>query len=81
MTNRDSDKCILITGATGKVGTAFIERILADEKYSSYSIRALCHNRVLPESDRLEVVKGSIADREVAARGVAGATHVLHLAT
>ena len=81
MTNRDSDKCILITGATGKVGTAFIERILADEKYSGYSIRALCHNRVLPENDRLEVVKGSIADREVAARGVAGATHVLHLAT
>ena len=81
MTNRDSDKCILITGATGKVGTAFIERILADEKYSGYSIRALCHNRVLPESDRLEVVKGSIADREVAARGVAGATHILHLAT
>ncbi len=81
MTDKTNSKLILITGATGKVGTAFIERLLEEERYSSYRIRALCHNRLLEETDRLEVVKGTIADREVAAAAVSGVSHILHLAT
>jgi nucleoside-diphosphate-sugar epimerase len=81
MTDKTNSKLILITGATGKVGTAFIERLLEEERYSSYRIRALCHNRLLKETDRLEVVKGTIADREVAAAAVSGVSHILHLAT
>jgi len=81
MNERERDKLILITGATGKVGSAFMEQFLREDKFSSYRIRALCHNRLLEETDRIEVIKGSIADRETAARAVAGATHILHLAT
>jgi uncharacterized protein YbjT (DUF2867 family) len=71
---------ILVTGATGKVGQTFIRRVLGDPA-SGVRLRALCHNRGLPQADRVEVVRGSIADRAAAERAVAGATHVVHLAT
>jgi UDP-glucose 4-epimerase len=72
---------ILVTGATGKVGRSFIRRIIDDPRFTQARIRALCHNRLMDASDRVEVVRGSIADREVAAAAVAGATHIVHLAT
>ena len=46
-------KRILVTGATGKVGRAFIERFLADPAHDEFVVRALCHHRSLPESERL----------------------------
>ena len=72
---------ILVTGATGKVGQAFIARLLGDPTFSRFTVRALCHNRTVPTGPRLEVVKGSIEDRGVAEEATAGVTHVLHLAT
>jgi UDP-glucose 4-epimerase len=72
---------ILVTGATGKVGRTFVRRIIDDPRFTQARIRALCHNRLMDASDRVEVVRGSIADREVAAAAVAGATHIVHLAT
>jgi nucleoside-diphosphate-sugar epimerase len=72
---------ILVTGATGKVGRTLIDRILADPAHTGTRIRALCHNRTLPEGPRVEVVRGSIADREVAEAATRGVTHVVHLAT
>jgi nucleoside-diphosphate-sugar epimerase len=72
---------ILVTGATGKVGTRFIARLLSDPKYAQVRIRALCHNRLLPETDRLEVLRGSIADPATARAAVDGITHVFHMAT
>jgi UDP-glucose 4-epimerase len=72
---------VLITGATGKVGQAFMTRVLGDGNLSEVTLRALCNNRLLPESPRLSVVKGSIADREVCRRAMDGVTHVVHLAT
>ena len=76
-------KRILVTGAAGKVGQAFIARLLSspDERFGDFVVRALCHNRMLEPGSRLEVVSGSIEHRETAERAVAGATHVLHLAT
>ncbi len=74
-------KRILVTGATGKVGRAFIQRFLADSRFDRFTVRALCHNRALPPHPRVEVVRGSIQDRHVVDEAVAGATHVLHLAT
>jgi nucleoside-diphosphate-sugar epimerase len=76
-----SSSIILVTGATGKVGQTFIRRLLADPAYNHCSVRALCHQRVLEPSERLEVIRGSIADRETAAAAVEGVTHVVHLAT
>src|SRR5258706_11590562 len=81
MSTSDESGKILVTGATGKVGQAFIARLLADPAYDRFTVRALCHNRKLEPESRLEVVTGSLQHREVADRAVAGATHVLHLAT
>ena len=72
---------ILVTGATGKVGRKLIARLIDDPRFSKARIRALCHNRLLKETDRIEVTKGSIADRDVATAAIAGVTHVIHLAT
>lgn len=72
---------LLVTGATGKVGQAFLARFLADARWPQARVRALCHNRTLPVQDRLEIVHGSIADRDLVERAMAGVTHVFHLAT
>lgn len=72
---------ILLTGATGKVGSHFLDRFLKDEKFSKATVRALCHNRLLEETSRLEIIRGSIADRNLVAEAINGVTHVLHLAT
>jgi nucleoside-diphosphate-sugar epimerase len=72
---------ILVTGAAGKVGQAFIARLLADPQRSGAIVRALCHNRKLPARDRVEVFTGSIESRDSVAEAMAGVTHVLHLAT
>ncbi len=72
---------ILVTGASGKVGQAFINRLLDDPAYERFSVRALLHNRSLPPRERLESVRGSIADRALVAEALQGVTHVLHLAT
>jgi UDP-glucose 4-epimerase len=72
---------VLVTGATGKVGQAFIRRVFSDEALDGVSLRALCNNRLLPEMPRLSVVQGSIAERDVCRRAIDGVTHVVHLAT
>jgi UDP-glucose 4-epimerase len=72
-------KHILVTGATGKVGTHCIQRLLGDE-YDA-TIRALCHNRRLEPRPRLEILSGDIADREVVRAAMRGITHVIHCAT
>ena len=72
---------VLVTGATGKVGRHFVSRLLADPAWSRSRIRALCHNRRLPETERIEVAFGSVAERRVCARAMTGVTHVVHLAT
>jgi UDP-glucose 4-epimerase len=76
-----SEKLILVTGATGKVGQTFIRSVLADPALREFRIRALCHNRMLEARDRLEVMRGSIDDHASVVAAVSGVTHVLHLAT
>jgi UDP-glucose 4-epimerase len=72
---------IFVTGATGKVGRRFIERTLAAPNLSKVRLRALCHNRMLPASERLEVIKGNISDRQTIKSVIPDVTHVIHLAT
>ncbi len=74
-------KRILVTGASGKVGQAFLNRILEAPGYEHLIVRALLHNRTLPARERLEVVRGSIDDRAFIAEAMRDVTHVLHLAT
>src|SRR5882762_6992066 len=77
----DLSNCILVTGATGKVGSHFINRVLQSGDLGNLRIRALCHNRLLESNARVEVVQGSIADRNAVSKAMQGATHVLHCAT
>lgn len=72
---------LLVTGAAGKVGRAFIARLLEDRRFSGARVRALCHNRLLDAGERLEIARGSIADRDVCTAALDGVTHVVHLAT
>lgn len=72
---------ILVTGATGKVGQVFIKRLLADPKFNSFTVRALCHNREPAAHERMQTVHGSIEHRDVVEKALDGVTHVLHLAT
>ena len=51
---------ILVTGATGKVGVHFTQRLLADARHAGTIVRALCHQRTLPPTPRVEVVRGAI---------------------
>ena len=74
-------KRILITGATGKVGQTLISRLLSDEKFEAFAIRALCHNREPQPNQRIEIVRGSIEHLATVEAALAGVTHVVHLAT
>jgi len=74
-------KRILVTGAAGKVGQAFIQHFLANPRFEGFVVRALCHNRVVEAGPRVEVVRGSIEHRSAVDEAMAGVTHVLHLAT
>ena len=71
----------LVTGATGKVGQAFIARVLAEPALADAEIVALCHNRIPPAHERVGVVRGSIAEQATLVRALDGVTHVFHLAT
>ena len=44
---------ILVTGATGKVGAAFISQVLTRPEFSDGTVTALIHNRPITESDRV----------------------------
>jgi len=74
-------KLILVTGATGKVGTNFIHRLLSDPHFDQFNVRAFCHNREYSPQPRVESVFGSIEDQVVVEKAMDGVTHVLHLAT
>jgi len=77
----NSMKRILVTGATGKVGSNFVRRVLQSEAHHDVTIRALCHNRLPDAHERLEVVRGSISDRETVRLAMEGVTNVIHCAT
>jgi UDP-glucose 4-epimerase len=79
--NGNRMKRVLVTGATGKVGAQFIRHVLDSAEHRDVTIRALCHNRVPEPHDRIEIAKGSIADRDSVRAAMQGITHVIHCAT
>ena len=54
---------VLVTGATGKVGRTFIDRLIGDTRFAQWRVRAFCHQRALPASERVESVFGEVQDR------------------
>ena len=74
-------KRVVVSGAKGKVGQAFVGRFLDDSWFDDFLVRALLHNRKLDVHDRMKVVRGSMQDAETVDRAMDGVTHVLHLAT
>ena len=77
----NSMKRVLVTGATGKVGSHFIRHVLQSEAHHDVTIRALCHNRLPEPHERLEVVRGSISDLDTVRVALEGITNVIHCAT
>ena len=72
-------KTILITGSTGFLGKHLVEQLLAAEPEAR--LRLLCRSTGPDvESDRIEVVKGDILDRESVRRAAEGVTEIYHLA-
>lgn len=71
---------LLVTGATGKVGQAFLPEFLANPRFHEWEIVALCNKRRLTPHPRIRVVQGSIADPQVVAEAIEAVTHVVHLA-
>lgn len=74
-------KRMLVTGATGKVGQAFLKRFFDTSQFDDFVVRALLHNRKLEPHDRLETPHGSISDRAVVDEAMQDVTHILHMAT
>jgi nucleoside-diphosphate-sugar epimerase len=77
----NADRVILVTGATGKVGRAFIAALLREPRFAGWRVRALCHQRALDSDKRIESVFGAIQDRSAVMHALEGVSHVLHLAT
>jgi uncharacterized protein YbjT (DUF2867 family) len=48
---------VLVTGATGKGGQVFLDRILKEPRWENARVRALCHNRVVQPRDQLEIAE------------------------
>lgn len=71
---------LLVTGVTGKVGQAFLNRFLDDPRWQDARVVALCNNRTIPETPRVRVIRGSINDPAIIADAMAGTTHVMHMA-
>jgi UDP-glucose 4-epimerase len=72
---------LLVTGPTGKVGSNLISRILSAPEFDGARIRALCHSREMLQTERVEILRGNISDRDAVYAAMAGVTHVIHLAT
>ncbi len=71
---------LLITGATGKVGSHFLPAFLNEGRFADATVVALCHNRGLEAPERVSVIRGSLSDREAVEDAMSGVTHVLHMA-
>jgi nucleoside-diphosphate-sugar epimerase len=81
MSKKTKVRRILVTGASGKVGQHFIQRIVNSPEHQDVVVRVFVHQRKLETGRDLEVVEGSISERVAVREAMRGVTHVLHLAT
>ena len=71
---------LLLTGVTGKVGQNFLPAFLDAKKFRDWDVVAVCNNRLIPETSRVCVVKGSLGDAATVEEAMADVTHVVHMA-
>ena len=76
---------ILITGGTGSFGTAFLEKLLAEEKYDKIIVLSRdemkqweMHSKF--QSPRIRFFIGDVRDKDRLSRAMQGVTHVVHAA-
>ncbi len=70
---------VLVTGGAGTIGTAVVRRLLSGDE--GFDVRIADHRAPAPwMADACECVDGDLRDPSVAARAVAGCSHVIHLA-
>ena len=50
---------LLVTGAPEKSAENLVDTLLSEPRWRETRVRALCHNRALTETERIEVVKGA----------------------
>ena len=67
-------KRVLVTGATGKVGQAFLKQFFEDPRFNDFTVRSLLHNRALSPHERLEMLHGSISDLATVEKAMDGVT-------
>jgi nucleoside-diphosphate-sugar epimerase len=70
---------LLVTGITGKVGTNFLPGFLTEQRFSDWTLRAICNNRTV-DHPAVEVVRASLSDAISVHATMQGVTHVLHMA-
>ncbi|OAI55027.1 oxidoreductase [Planctomyces sp. SCGC AG-212-M04] len=74
-----ADSLLLVTGATGLVGSHVVDRALAE----GLRVRALVRDKTRAESLRargVDVIEGEMTDQAALARCAPGVTHVIHCA-
>ncbi|MCS4114585.1 NAD-dependent epimerase/dehydratase family protein [Salinibacter ruber] len=88
MNNQSQDGVILVTGGAGYIGSRVVRDLVADDRFSDYTIRiydSLRRHHVyglldLPEEGDFEFVEGDILDRSNLKRAMQDVQAVLHLA-
>jgi nucleoside-diphosphate-sugar epimerase len=70
---------LLVTGASGKVGTNFLKAFSQTPRFKGWQVRAIAHNRPVNHPG-VETVTGSLSDADFIAQSMQDVTHVLHMA-
>jgi len=66
---------LLVTGATGKLGSNFLPAFLRNPRFAGWQVRAFCHARGL-DAEGVEVITGSLSNAADVARAMDGVSHV-----
>jgi predicted dehydrogenase/nucleoside-diphosphate-sugar epimerase len=72
-----SRPAVVVTGANGLLGSAFVKRLVQEEEYVRLFVRRLPPPEIL-DHPQIEVVLGDLGDPEAVDRAMAGATAVFH---
>jgi len=72
----DVSKKVFVTGSTGFIGSALVEKLLG----RGFGVRALKRNAPATPRPNLEYITGDITDKESLRNGMTGCDYVFHLA-